>query len=103
MLKRAMIIFLLPLLFIFSQQGAITHEISHYGESAPLTQSKDSSKHSSICDKCMSYGELAHALGTSSVHFTTIKQVVIQTFDCFELATHYFFYPYLARAPPTYS
>ena len=42
MLKRAMIIFLLPLLFIFSQQGAITHEISHYGESAPLTQSKDS-------------------------------------------------------------
>ena len=103
MLKRTIIIFLLPLLFIFSQQVAITHEISHYGESAPLTQSKDSSKHSSVCDKCVAYGEMASALDSPSFHIPVIPTISNQIDGYQYTQSRHVVFSYQARGPPLFS
>ena len=65
MLRRLILSFALALLFVLGQQGAAVHEISHYADLVPATQQHDKAPHSPVCDKCLSYGELANALGVS--------------------------------------
>ena len=103
MLKRTFMTFLLPLLFLFAQHGAVTHEISHYSEPAPLTQQKQQTPHSPICDKCVSYGEMAGALGTPSFHISVLPTAAIQVDGYAFTQSRHVVVSYQARAPPTIS
>jgi hypothetical protein len=103
MLKRTFINYVLPLLFLFAQHGAVTHEISHYSEPAPLTQQKQQTPHSPICDKCVSYGEMAGALGTPSFHIPVLPTAAIQVDGYQHFNSHHVVVSYQARAPPTIS
>jgi hypothetical protein len=103
MLKRIFMTFLLPLLFLFAQHGAVTHEISHYSEQAPLTQQKQQTPHSPICDKCVAYGEMASALDAPSFHIPVVSIIAIQV-DGYEFTqSRHVVVSYQARAPPTIS
>jgi len=103
MLKRTFMVFLLPLLFLFAQHGAVTHEISHYSEQAPLTQQKQQSPHSPICDKCVAYGEMASALDAPSFHVPVLAIITIQVDGYQYIQSHHVVVSYQARAPPTIS
>lgn len=103
MLKRTFMTFLLPLLFLFAQHGAVTHEISHYSEQAPLTQQKQQTPHSPICDKCVAYGEMASALDAPSFHISVIPTIEIQIDDYQYTRSHRVVVSYQARAPPLFS
>lgn len=102
MLKRISMIFLLPLLFLFAQHGAVTHEISHYSERAPLTQQKQQTPHSTICDKCVAYGEMANALYANSFVVPIVSADLISANA--EYLTYYYHNAafYQARAPPVF-
>lgn len=100
MLKRNFINFVLPLLFLFAQHGAVTHEISHYSEQAPLTQQKKQTPHSPICDKCIAYGEMASALDAPIFHIPVVSIIAIQV-DGYEFnQSRHVVVSYQARAPP---
>jgi hypothetical protein len=103
MLKRNFINFVLPLLFLFAQHGAVTHEISHYSEPAPLTQQKQQTPHSSLCDKCLSYGEMGGALGSSSFQISVLPITTTQVDGYHYVSSHQVVIPRQARAPPTIS
>ncbi len=103
MLKRTFMTFLLPLLFLFAQHGAVTHEISHYSEQAPLTQQKQQTPHSPICDKCVAYGEMASALDAPSFHIPVIPIIAIQIDDYQYTRSLHVVVSYQARAPPLFS
>jgi hypothetical protein len=101
MLKRTCMIFLLPLLFLFAQHGAVTHEISHYSERAPLTQQKQQTPHSPICDKCVAYGEMANALNANSFVAPIISVGLISAEAKYSTYHYQITACYQARAPPT--
>lgn len=103
MLKRTFMILVLPLLFLFAQQGAITHEISHFTEPAPLNQQKQQSPHSPICDQCVSYEEMAGALNSPNFHHPVILTTAIQLDGFQYVSSHQVVIPRQARAPPTNS
>ena len=100
MLRRLIFIFTLALLFGLGQQGAVVHEISHYADLSPLSQQQDKSSHTSVCDKCVVYGELASALGVA--YFAPV--LLAGTFDTtqYHAGTQHNspLYAYSARAPP---
>ena len=103
MLKRVFMLLVLPLLLILAQQGAVTHEISHHAELAPLSQQKHQSPHPSVCDKCVAYGEMAGTLNATSFNLPVIKTVDTQI-DSYQASSFYFSSSgYLARAPPSLS
>lgn len=64
MLRRLILTLTLAFLFGLGQQGALVHQLSHLDDLAPASQQQDKSAHS-VCDECLSYSGLAHALGTS--------------------------------------
>ncbi|HEU4709074.1 MAG TPA: hypothetical protein VFS17_07155 [Methylophilaceae bacterium] len=103
MLQRLILTVILAFLFGFSQQGAIVHEISHYADQAPLSQKKDSSSHGSVCEKCLSYGQLASALGVA--YFS--PALLANTFEATQhyAAAHHASpeHAYSARAPPVFA
>lgn len=101
MLQRFFVSLSLIFMFAFAQTGAVLHEISHYADITTPVKQQDKAPHSPICDKCISYGELAHALDSS---FSAPP--VIATVHALFLAQSYaytqtLFQAYAARAPPT--
>jgi hypothetical protein len=60
MLRRYFIYFTLALLFTLTQQAAIAHEISHITDAQQSSKKQDKTTHTSFCEKCVSFGELAH-------------------------------------------
>ncbi|MEO8417962.1 MAG: hypothetical protein ABI475_04470 [Methylophilaceae bacterium] len=100
MLRRVILTFALALLFALGQQGAMVHEISHYADLAPLSQQQDKAPHSPVCDKCLVYGELAHALSVS--HFTPLLPATAYEHVQYTAAQQFDLplYAYSARAPP---
>jgi hypothetical protein len=100
MLRRVILTFALALLFGLGQQGAMVHEISHYADLAPLSQQQDKAPHSSVCDKCLVYGELANALTVS--HFSPLLLATAYEPIQYTAAKHLSspLYAYSARAPP---
>ena len=104
MLRRLFLTFALAFLFTLGQQGAVLHEISHYseytGSLAPKSQQPDKSSHGTVCDKCISYGELASAL---AVHFTA-PPVLLAIFEPGYFTSKHSpsrtYLAYSARAPP---
>ncbi len=103
MFKRTFMSFLLPLLFLFAQHGAVTHEISHYADQAPLTQQKQQTPHSPICDKCVAYGEMARALDSPSFHIPVVPTIAIQVDGYQYSQSLHVVVSYQARAPPLFS
>lgn len=103
MLSRFILSFTLALLFALGQQGAALHEISHYADFAPASQQQDKAPHSPVCDKCLSYGELAHALTAHvfSLPFapTSFEAAIYSDGSHFSSSSR----PYAARAPPRFA
>ncbi|MFA6178004.1 MAG: hypothetical protein WC696_00145 [Candidatus Methylopumilus sp.] len=103
MLRRLILSFSLIFLFALGQQGAVLHEISHYADINPSSQQQDKAPHSSVCDKCLSYGELASALSVS--YFAPPILTAGYELTAFSSSNHpsNTLLSYLARAPPLQS
>ncbi len=91
MLHRLIFAFTLIASFVFAQVGAITHEISHYtsnyNSTTSQSKSQDSLPHHQVCEKCLSYAELGHAINSADTNLPIIE------------ASHY----YLVRHLPSFS
>lgn len=100
MLRRIILSFTFALLFTLGQQGAAIHEISHYADLTPASDQQDQAPHSPVCDKCLSYGELAHALGVQDFSLplpaASFEAAVYTGSSHFSASLR----PYSARAPP---
>lgn len=100
MIRRYFVYFSFALLFALSQHAAVTHEISHIADVQHSSQKQDKTTHSGFCEKCMSYGELAHSIGSSTFNITLSEL----TFGLNHThPTHHsdpFLTAYNARAPP---
>lgn len=103
MLRRFLIIFFLPLLFLIAQHGAVTHEISHFSEPAPLSQQKQQAPHNSVCDKCNAYGELANSLQAVGLTVAVIQDTIQHSDEHCQFYRNHSFDSYQARAPPYFS
>jgi hypothetical protein len=98
MFKRLYSILCLVFLFAFSQQAAISHEISHIEDQVKHSQSHKSDLHS--CSQCVSFAKLQHFSDSVFVfnleetnHYVTF---VTQSNSYQSLPAIYF----AARAPP---
>lgn len=100
MLRRLILTFTLALVFGLGSMGAAVHEISHYADLSPTSQKQDQTPHSPVCDQCLSYSNLANALGVS--YF--IPPTLAADFETalFNARSHDSpaLTPYSARAPP---
>jgi hypothetical protein len=118
MLQRLIFAFSLIVSFGVAQIGAITHEISHYGEQTSQSQSQDFQKstnkgnpgdlspdnpvpHNQVCEKCFSYAELGHAVQNADVILPI--SATSQHYLNSDSATSSYakLRSYSARAPPT--
>ncbi len=102
MLPRLILTFALALVFGLGQMGAALHEISHYADlsSASQHQKQDQAPHSDVCGQCLSYSNLANALGVS--YFTPPALAAGFELALFSASSHdsLALAPYSARAPP---
>jgi hypothetical protein len=100
MLRRHFVYFIFALLFALTQQAAVTHEISHIKDSHQTSQKQDKTTHSSFCEKCMSYGDIANSI--ASKHFSIV--ILAFNFNLNSTISHLHssrtFAVYAARAPP---
>ena len=102
MLRRFLLSISLVFLFALGQQGAVLHEISHYSDISQNSQrpSNKAPHSSSVCDKCISYGELASALAVSAFATPLLAAgyvAIAYNSDSHSVAT---LPSYSARAPP---
>lgn len=101
MLRRLILTLTLAFLFGLGQQGALVHQLSHLDDLAPLSQQQDKSVHS-ICDQCLSYSGLAHALGNSEFKPFPPESAFSQHTTPALLHTSRTLPTYQARAPPQF-
>jgi hypothetical protein len=103
MLRRLILSFALAVMFVFGQQGAAVHEISHYADLGPSHSQQDKAPHTSACDQCLSYGKLVSALAVSGFHAPAISGDfalhAIEHTSHDRLTQRY----YAARAPPSFA
>ena len=68
-MRKLLLILVLPLVLLFSQQGAVTHELSHLTDAvARLAGGAGSSGHQAgdlQCEACLAF---AHLAGVATVH-----------------------------------
>jgi len=102
MLRRLILTFALAFVFGLGQMGAAVHEISHYADLSPASQKQkqDQAPHSEVCGQCLSYSNLANALGVS--YFTPPTLAAGFEPALFSASSHNSptLSPYFARAPP---
>jgi hypothetical protein len=116
MFQRLLLAFSVIVSFGFAQIGAVTHEISHYGDtksqslqslhnSASQNSSADitpdnQAPHNQVCEKCFSYAELGHAVQNAAI--TLAIAVSSQHYINSDFATSSYakLRSYSARAPP---
>lgn len=120
MLHRLIFAFTLIVSFGVAQIGAVTHGISHYGNTKSQSQSQDFHKsastssqsdlfpdnpvpHNQVCEKCFSYAELGHAIQNADVILLSIASS--QHYLTSNSVTHPYakLRSYSARAPPTFA
>jgi hypothetical protein len=101
MFQRIFVSLSLILMFAIAQTGAVLHEISHYADITAPVKQQDKAPHSAICDKCISYGELAHALDSSFSAQPIIVAVHVEFLSPSYAYTQTLLPAYAARAPPT--
>jgi len=102
MFRRYFTAVLFALLFVFTQQAAIAHEISHVNDPISHSQKQDKT-HISFCEKCASYSQLGNAV-TSNFH-SLLSKLLQSDFDRFSAKHSYlpFNLAYCAQAPPAHS
>lgn len=97
MFSRLFLSLSLVLLFALGQQGAAMHAVSHLA----ADQQQDKSGHGTVCEQCVTYAKLGHALPAA----VFAPPVMVQThaappqFCCRSDSTHLSCYS--ARAPPS--
>lgn len=99
MLRKWLLIALLPFLLLFGQQALFAHEISHLGDAVPYSQ--DQAPHASFCSQCLAISGLGSALPSTPssilVHTPALlaetKQVLVEHTSPL--------HAYISRAPPT--
>jgi hypothetical protein len=120
MFQRLLLAFSVIVSFGFAQIGAVTHEISHYGDTKSQNQpqnlhnsvSQNSSgditpdnqaPHNQVCEKCFSYAELGHAVHNAAI--TLAIAVTSQHYINSDSATSTYakLRSYSARAPPFFA
>ena len=110
---------LLIISFGFGQVGALTHEFSHYNDTASLNQqlslnqtsqnqpNKDEpsqhkqAPHNQVCEKCISYAELGSAISNGHSTFTATPSVNLIIVSHLLTLSPTKPSTYSARAPPT--
>lgn len=116
MLNRLIFAFTLIVSFGMAQIGAVTHEISHYGDitaknqqfhsSNNITQSNKSRQtepisHNQVCEKCISYAELGHAVHSTIATLIAINATHHYALACLQTSSYPKPHSYSARAPPS--
>lgn len=120
MLHRLIFAFTLIVSFGVAQIGAVTHVISHYGDTKSQSQSPDFHKssnkssqndrapdnqlpHNQVCEKCFSYAKLGHAVQNADVILPSIASS--QHYLNSNSVTHPYakLRSYSARAPPSFA
>ena len=102
MLRRLILTLTLAFLFGLGQQGALVHQLSHLDDLAPVSHQQDSKSAHSVCDQCLAYSTLAHAL--ASTYFSppsaqpAFALFADNTLFSFSLTPS----AYQARAPPQF-
>ena len=100
MLARLIFAFTLIASFGFAQVGAITHDISHYSHITSKSKSKDSLPHHQVCEKCIGYAELGHAVNNADAALAIISA---KDYYCLRYSPSFTYAKpdtYQARAPP---
>jgi hypothetical protein len=102
MLRRYLITFFISLLFVLTQQGLTTHEISHLSDNISHSQKQDKS-HQGFCEKCASASQLGSGLTSTTHHiFSKLANSDCDVFSP-QHATLAFNSIYYAQAPPSNS
>ena len=119
MLHRLMLNLLLIVSFGFGQLSALTHEFSHYNDTATSTQQQSfdqvsqsqfnqdkpsqhkQAPHNQVCEKCVTYAELGHVISSSHVAFTVSATTHLLINSKLETTSLTAPHSYSARAPPT--
>jgi hypothetical protein len=103
MLRRYFIYFTFALLFVLTQQAALTHEISHISDVQQSSQKQDKTTHTNFCEKCLSFSDLGHSIASKHISFA----LSVLNFD---FRSHFSLQPlsstyavYSARAPPLHA
>ena len=96
MFSRLFLTLALVLLFAVGQQGAAMHAVSHLA----ADQQQDKSGHSPVCEQCVTYAKLGHALPAAVFAPPLMVQAhaAPSQFSCRGDSTH--LSCYAARAPP---
>lgn len=99
MLQRFAIHIAFVFLFVFSQIGVATHEISHVVDAAKHTQ-HDKNTTAEQCEQCLSYAKIASGLPLSAFAILKItsQSTTVACYHACSLAVT--FAAYAARAPP---
>ena len=100
MLRRYFVYFIFALLFALTQQAGVTHEISHIKDSLQTSQNQDKTTHSALCEKCMSYGEIANSIATNHFYIAICTVSFNLNSTISHRHTSETFAVYAARAPP---
>ena len=100
MLRRYFVYLTAVLLFVLTQQAAVTHEISHITNTQQSSQKQEKTTHENFCEKCMSYGDIVHGMASNvfSTHIPAFSFELNQAL--ISQHAYAFFTAYAARAPP---
>lgn len=96
MFSRLFLTLSLVLLFALGQQGAAMHAVTHLA----ADQQQDKSGHGTVCDQCVTYAKLGHALQGKPYAPPVVEQrhVAPPQAAVVAITVHSAFYA--ARAPP---
>ncbi|MCB5185525.1 hypothetical protein LG201_09960 [Methylobacillus gramineus] len=98
MLRRVLLGYVLSLLLLLSQQGAVTHDISHLRDYSHPAQ--DQSTHASFCDQCLTYSSLDHATPGLTYSMAGLAGSFLFISSPALVNQSNTFYAYSSRAPP---
>ena len=117
MFQRLLLSFSLIVSFGFAQIGAVTHEISHYGDTKSQSQPQNLQTsanqsspddltpdkqvpHNQVCEKCFSYAELGHAVQNAAITLAIAISSQHYLNSDFAKSSYAKLRTYSARAPP---
>lgn len=117
MLLRHLSVIGLILLFALGQTGALLHPLTHTADSIntsssafhsaglsssgePSAPPPSSQAHSSICEKCLAYSQLAQALCGMPLLIAALSAVSVLAQDLYRTFTPALLTAFAARAPP---
>lgn len=117
MFQRLLLTFSFIVSFGFAQIGAVTHEISHYGDKASPSQPQNlhnsasqnisgdltpdnPAPHNQVCEKCFSYAELGHAVQNAAITLAIAVSSQHYLNSDFATSSYAKLRSYSARAPP---